>query len=106
MGTDFEVSRLYFGIYSMSGITLRFSFGFVTDPYYCNAALMRKTAKVVNKKSKEAAQRAVEDQKNAKIEAWLFELDPKKKNPGRFRTMIKAGRNLLTNNPFVREKFD
>ena len=54
-GNEFEVSKLYFGIYSMSGITLRFSFGFAVDPHYCNAALMRKTAKITSKKSKEAA---------------------------------------------------
>jgi len=76
----------------MSGIVMRIAFGYQKDPYGNNAGLMQKcksstASKQVMLMYSEKAMRQKQEERNAEIEAEIFNRDPDKKpsNPGRFR---------------------
>ena len=105
----FEVPKLYFGVYSMSGLTIRLGYGFGKDPYGSNAAMMPQSKVLDGKRNIAMAQVANREQaerKNKVIETMLLSDKPElNSNPARFRKLIQDKRRLLTENTLVRQKY-
>ena len=84
VGANFEVHNFYFGIFSMSGLSVRVGCGFRVDPFGSNAALMQKIK--LSDDQKLAEEKARQEKKDNKIEEAIF-AEPSEEivNASRFR---------------------